>query len=94
MGLVGWNDKTEVAPMAAKELPKISADGKVYTFTLREGIKFHNGREVTADDVKYSLTRALDPSSPRPWQGATWMIFRGPKTSLLESNGAHRRESH
>nr|WP_309684914.1 peptide ABC transporter substrate-binding protein [Armatimonas sp.] len=66
MGLVGWNDKTEVTPLAAKELPKVSADGKVYTFTLRAGLKFHNGREVTADDVKYSLTRALDPKLASP----------------------------
>ena len=70
MGLVGWNDKTEVTPMAAKELPKISADGRVYTFTLRAGIKFHNGREVTADDVKYSLTRALDPRLASPVAGS------------------------
>lgn len=33
----------------------ISEDGKVYTFVLRKGVKFHNGREVTAADVKYSL---------------------------------------
>ena len=35
----------------------ISEDGLVYTFTLREGVKFHNGDEVTAEDVKYSLER-------------------------------------
>lgn len=66
MGLVGWDEKTEVTPLAAAELPKISADGKVYTFTLREGLKFHNGRAVTAEDVKYSLTRALDPKLASP----------------------------
>lgn len=37
---------------------KISDDGLVYTFTLRDGVKFHNGNEVTAQDVKYSLERA------------------------------------
>ena len=36
----------------------ISEDGLVYTFTLRENVKFHNGNVVTAEDVKYSLERA------------------------------------
>ncbi|MCM1027360.1 MAG: ABC transporter substrate-binding protein [Roseburia sp.] len=36
----------------------VSEDGLVYTFTLREGVKFHNGNTVTAEDVKYSLERA------------------------------------
>jgi len=36
----------------------VSEDGLVYTFTLREGVKFHNGAVVTAEDVKYSLERA------------------------------------
>lgn len=35
----------------------ISEDGLVYTFTLREGVKFHNGDDVTVEDVKYSLER-------------------------------------
>lgn len=35
----------------------ISEDGLVYTFTLRDGIKFHNGNAVTVEDVKYSLER-------------------------------------
>jgi ABC-type transport system substrate-binding protein len=60
-GLVGWNEKNEVVPLLAKEMPKISADGKTYTFTLRDGVKFPGGDPITADDVKYSITRALDP---------------------------------
>lgn len=46
-----------------------SADGKTYTFRLREGVRFHNGRLVTAEDVKYSLKRLLDPAvkSQRSW---------------------------
>lgn len=59
MGLVGWNEKTEVVPLAAKALPTISPDGKTYTFVLRDGLKFHNGRAVTAEDVRWSLSRAL-----------------------------------
>src|SRR5262249_60733300 len=38
-----------------------SADGKAWTFQLRQGVKFHNGREFVADDVKYSYERVLDP---------------------------------
>lgn len=60
-GLVGWNEKNEVVPLIAKEMPKISADGKTYTFTIRDEAKFSNGDPITAEDVKYSITRALDP---------------------------------
>lgn len=65
-GLVGWNEKGEVAPLLAADLPKISADGKTYTFKIRENAKFHNGRAVTAEDVKYSLTRSLDKKLNSP----------------------------
>jgi len=42
---------------------EISEDGTVYTFHLRRGVRFHNGREVTADDLKYSMERVLDPKT-------------------------------
>ena len=35
----------------------------MYTFTLRDGVKFHNGNEVTAEDVKYSIERCADTSN-------------------------------
>jgi ABC-type transport system substrate-binding protein len=41
--------------------PTISADRTVWTFRLRKGVLFSNGDEVTADDVKFSITRTLDP---------------------------------
>ena len=65
-GLVGWNEKSEVVPMLAAALPKISADGKTYTFTIRPGAKFTNGRAVSAEDFKYSITRSLDPHLASP----------------------------
>ena len=39
----------------------VTPDNLTYTFKLRKGAKFHNGREVTADDVIYTYNRILDP---------------------------------
>lgn len=44
----------------------VSDDGLVYTFTLREGLKFSNGRDLTTEDVKYSFERILDPATGAP----------------------------
>ena len=41
----------------------ISEDGTVYTFHLRDGVKFHDGKPVTAADFKYSWERACDPET-------------------------------
>lgn len=48
-------------PDLAADLPKISDDGRVYTIPLRKGVKFHNGREMTAEDVKFTIERQLWP---------------------------------
>jgi len=55
-----WN----VAPMLAESLPTVSKDGLTYTIPLRKGVKFHNGREMNADDVVASLQRWME-LSPR-----------------------------
>lgn len=47
----------------------ISEDGTVYTFTLKKGVKFHNGRELKASDVKYSLERTVNPKTQSPGAG-------------------------
>jgi ABC-type transport system substrate-binding protein len=52
----------EIAPAVAESW-EVSEDALTYTFRLREGVRFHNGREVTADDVIYSLKRALNPKN-------------------------------
>ena len=61
-GLVMWNEQNQIVPNIAEKWD-VSADGKTYTFHLKKGVKFHNGREVTAEDFKYSLERACDPET-------------------------------
>ena len=61
-GLVQFDNNLNIIPAIAKSW-KISHDGLTYTFYLREDVKFHNGREVTAKDFVYSFTRILDPET-------------------------------
>jgi len=42
-------------------------DPLVWTFNLRKGVKFHNGEELTADDVKFSIDRQIDPETAAPY---------------------------
>ncbi len=67
----------QFAPVLATEVPTvanggISKDGKTYTFTIRQGVSFHNGNPLTADDVEYSFKRAMicDPAG-----GPMWMLL-------------------
>lgn len=58
----------EPAPSLAEKV-NVSDDGLTYTFTLRSGVKFHNGREMTAQDVKESFERIMDPDVPAVAKG-------------------------
>ena len=65
-GLVKPDKDGNLIPAVASDY-EIAPDGKQYTFTLRDGVKFHNGQLVTADDVIYSLKRCaglLETSDP------------------------------
>ena len=57
-GLVRFDDQFTPMPALA-EYWTISDDGKRITFFLRKGVTFHNGREMTAEDVKFSLERLV-----------------------------------
>lgn len=59
---------TEIVPSLAESYT-VSEDGKTFTFKLRPNVKFHNGREVTAEDVVYSFQRTIDPKTKSPGQG-------------------------
>jgi peptide/nickel transport system substrate-binding protein/oligopeptide transport system substrate-binding protein len=61
-GLVQFDGALAIKPAIA-ETWTASRDGLVWTFTLKKGVKFHHGREVTAEDFVYSFTRIVDPKT-------------------------------
>lgn len=67
--------RTELRPQLAERF-EVSEDGLTYTFYLRRGVKFHNGREVVASDVKYSLERVLNPATQSPGLGF-YLVIEG-----------------
>ena len=95
-GLITQGYDTKIKPDLAEKWD-ISDGGKSYTFHLRRGVKFHNGREMVADDVVYSLQRLLDPTTQAPLAGyyssidkvvtvdkyTARIILKAPDSSLL-----------
>ena len=64
-GLLTFDVNLMPVPAIARDWT-LSPDRLTYTFTLRRGVTFHNGREVTAEDVVYSFTRIFDPGLQVP----------------------------
>lgn len=63
-GLVGLSgDMTTISPALATSWEQV--DDNTWSFTLREGVTFHNGEPFTAEAVRYSITRILDPNAVR-----------------------------
>ena len=74
-GLTRMNADLSVAPDLAESWTS-TEDLKQWTFTLRRGVKFHNGREMVADDVVAGFKRLLDPKSAAPSRSNYVMIDR------------------
>ncbi|TCL68328.1 ABC transporter substrate-binding protein [Rhizobium sp. BK251] len=68
-GLMDYEPGTSTLKKDLAEDYTISDDGKTFTFKLHKGVKFHNGREMTAEDVKYSLDRVTNPETQSPGAG-------------------------
>lgn len=81
-GLTRLGPDLQPVPELAERI-EISADGLEYTFTLRPEATFHNGRQVTAADVVFSFTHALDPATA----GGEAALLGGP-TFLSDIVGA------
>ena len=67
-GLLGYEvGTTNIVPDLAESFT-VSPDGLTFTFKLRPGVKFQNGRALTAEDVRYSIDRVVDPKTKSPGQ--------------------------
>lgn len=67
-----YDDRTghvAIVPDLAGDLPAVSRNGRIYTFTLRPNARFSDGSPVTAQDAIYSLNRALLPAEKSPAAG-------------------------
>lgn len=65
-GLTKLNDNADPEPDLAESWT-MSDDGKVYTFKLRQGVKFHDGAPLTAEDVVFTFERLMDPKTGYPY---------------------------
>jgi ABC-type transport system substrate-binding protein len=67
-GLVGWGENNQPEGRLAESWD-VEDGGRTYVFHIRKGVKFHNGREVTAEDIKWTMERntSKDLASPT-WQ--------------------------
>ncbi len=61
--LLEWDQELTIQPALAESY-EAAEDATSYTFKLRPGVLFHNGKEMTAADVKYSFETALNPPAP------------------------------
>ena len=68
-GLMDYEPGTTTLRPNLAESYQMSPDGMTYTFKLRPGVKFHNGRALMAEDIKYSIERAVNPATQSPGAG-------------------------
>jgi peptide/nickel transport system substrate-binding protein len=73
--LLAYTENLDIHPVAAESW-EVSPDYKTYTFRLIKGKTFHNGREMTAEDVKYSIERIANPATKSPRASAFKVVDR------------------
>jgi peptide/nickel transport system substrate-binding protein len=73
-GLMGYGPDGELVPVLAESFVR-SEDERSYTFTIREGATFSDGKPVTAEDVVFTVDKAKDPNVKSPML-STWASIR------------------
>lgn len=79
-GLIAWNGDGKLIPMIAKDLGTISPDGLTYTFKLREGVKWSDGKPLTSKDFLLTFEMMYLPKYEKVTSG-----YRGQVSAVLES---------
>lgn len=87
-GLVDYDVDGHIVPDLAERWT-MEDEGRTFRFVLKQGVRFHDGEELTAEDVKRSAERALHPSAPNPFASyfesiAGFSDFAEKKTEHLE----------
>jgi peptide/nickel transport system substrate-binding protein len=80
--LVGYSDhsgkvSSSLSPLGAAGLPKVTNNGKTYTFTIRSGLKFSNGHSITAANYEYAFDRDALKSLNSPVTGFMTGVVKG-----------------
>jgi peptide/nickel transport system substrate-binding protein len=91
-GLVYLDADGMIAPLLATEWYP-NDDATIWTFTIREGVPFHNGHILTARDVAYSFNRVLDPAVDTPVRAVLGIMKQvtapDDRTAVFELNAPH-----
>lgn len=87
-GLIRYNSKTLNPEGDLAEKWEVAPDGKAITFTLRQGVKWHDGQPFTADDVKFTFDTMLDPKVNARFRsnikGVTEVVVNSPTSVTLK----------
>jgi ABC-type transport system substrate-binding protein len=83
--LISDNEQREMVPGIASEW-KLSDDGLTWTFTIREGVKWHDGTELTPEDVLWTFQHVFGPQAANYAVAPTALRVSG-QTDTIEMNG-------
>ncbi len=83
--LLFWDNDYRLAPALAESVES-SADAMTWTIKLRQGVTFHNGKDVTPEDVLFTLQRVADPKAPTSAGGALSTILDFDATKKVDES--------
>jgi len=82
--LLFWGADYTLQPALAESVES-SKDGKTWTIKLRQGVTFHNGKDVTGEDVLFSIRRVADPKAPLSAGGQLSQILDFDATKVVDA---------